>query len=61
MPSLADIPTDLLPIHQRDPFTRWVQESKVDRSTGKHLLFLWSRNNGYTWTHAEIIAVIGLE
>ena len=61
MPSLADIPRDLQPITQKDPFVRWVQESKVDRSTGKHLLFLWSRNNGHIWTHAQVIAAIGPE
>ena len=61
MPSLADIPGHLLPIDRRDLFTTWVKDSAVDRSTGKHLLFLWSSNNGYKWTHFEIISVIGPE
>lgn len=61
MPSLDDIPDRLLPIDRKNLFTTWVYESGLDRSTKKHLLFLWSRNNGYKWTHPEIIAVIGPE
>ena len=61
MPSLADIPMYLRPITARGPFVQWLQQSHVDRSTGKHLLFLWSINNGYKWSHSQVIAAIGPE
>ncbi len=61
MPSLADIPLHLQGIISRARFVQWLQNSQVDRSTGKHLLFLWSKNNGFKWTHDLVIEAIGPE
>lgn len=59
MPSLADIPNNLLHLDRKDEFLRWLRDLQTDNMTKKELLFLWADSLGYTVTIDDLVFVFG--
>ena len=59
MPSLADIPEELLLHPDNDNFWKWLDPIPVNRWTKKDILFLWVQFTGKPVSRSEIVEHLG--
>lgn len=53
MPSLTDIPPQLLPSDQQPAFLEWLQALPVTVTVRRELAYLWIGHTGNPFTHTD--------
>ena len=59
MPSISDIPEDLLPIDKREDFLIWLKEIPVSMAIKKILLSLWAEFNHTSFSATDYDLIVG--
>jgi len=53
MPSVANIPVELLNKEQKEPFLSWLMSFPLDYATRREYMFLWRGVTGGTFTRED--------